>query len=228
MATSNAYPKVPAKAWKVLRARASAAPSTKFTPATVAALLDMSGPRSAQDNVVSPLKKLGLLEEDGTLTERGNKWRIDSTYADACQEILDEVYPGDLAALTTPAGEPDKARIATWLQHKGFGGSNAASMAATYALIADKSPTEPPTGGDSKKNGPRKASRKAPITGDGSPKQPHASMVDVPDATGPVPPAGQGTQPVVHLDIQIHIPATADGEQIDQIFASMAKHLYQR
>ena len=34
--------------------------------------------------------------------------------------------------------------------------------------------------------------------------------------------------PSVHLDIQIHVPADATPEQIDQIFASMAKHLYQR
>ncbi len=34
--------------------------------------------------------------------------------------------------------------------------------------------------------------------------------------------------PDVHLDIQIHIPADATSEQIDRIFASMAKHLYGR
>ena len=33
-------------------------------------------------------------------------------------------------------------------------------------------------------------------------------------------------RPSVHIDIQIHIDSTASAEQIDQIFASMAKHLY--
>jgi hypothetical protein len=37
---------------------------------------------------------------------------------------------------------------------------------------------------------------------------------------------GSGTGPNVHLDIQIHIPAEATAEQIDQIFESMARHLY--
>ena len=37
-----------------------------------------------------------------------------------------------------------------------------------------------------------------------------------------------GTGPNVHLDIQIHIPAEATAEQIDQIFASMARHLYNK
>jgi len=34
--------------------------------------------------------------------------------------------------------------------------------------------------------------------------------------------------PSVHIDIQIHIDANAKAEQIDQIFASMAKHLYDK
>ena len=36
------------------------------------------------------------------------------------------------------------------------------------------------------------------------------------------------SEPSVHIDVQIHIDATASLEQIDQIFASMARHLYGR
>ncbi len=32
--------------------------------------------------------------------------------------------------------------------------------------------------------------------------------------------------PTVHIDVQIHIDSNAGSDQIDQIFASMAKHLY--
>ena len=39
-------------------------------------------------------------------------------------------------------------------------------------------------------------------------------------------PAAHG--PSVHLDIQIHISPESTPEQIEQIFASMAKHLYER
>jgi hypothetical protein len=63
-------------------------------------------PASAATNVVSPMQKLGLIDESGALTDRGNKWRGDATYAEACQEILDEVYPADLAGLTTVGGVP--------------------------------------------------------------------------------------------------------------------------
>jgi hypothetical protein len=41
------------------------------------------------------------------------------------------------------------------------------------------------------------------------------------------PAANQGpTSPSVHIDIQIHIAPEASVDQIDQIFKSMAKHLY--
>ena len=34
--------------------------------------------------------------------------------------------------------------------------------------------------------------------------------------------------PELHVDVQIHIDSTASPKQIDQIFASMARHLYGR
>ena len=37
-----------------------------------------------------------------------------------------------------------------------------------------------------------------------------------------------GHSPALHIDIQIHIDSTASAEQIDLIFASMARHLYKR
>ena len=43
--------------------------------------------------------------------------------------------------------------------------------------------------------------------------------------TTPVTSGGQA-QPSLHIDIQVHISPDASPDQIDQIFSSMAKHLY--
>ena len=40
--------------------------------------------------------------------------------------------------------------------------------------------------------------------------------------------ANSMSEPTVHIDVQIHIDSNATPEQIDQIFASMARHLYGR
>jgi len=46
-------------------------------------------------------------------------------------------------------------------------------------------------------------------------------------AAGGTPGTGRGAPgPALHIDIQIHISPEASADQIDQIFASMAKHLY--
>ena len=229
VATDARYPKMPSTAWGTLRARASSAPSTKFIPSTVAALLGMASPASAKTNIVNSFRRMGLIDDDGALTDRGNKWRVDASYSDACQEIVDEVYPADLAALTTAEGAPDRVKIGTWFQHKGYGGSNAAQMAATYVMIAEKELPDVSASESNKGSAKPRASR---------PKTAKSAVAAVASNAGheqqvvtPAP-AVQPTQadsgPIIHLDIQIHIPADASPEQIDQIFASMAKHLYRR
>jgi hypothetical protein len=65
-------------------------------------------PSSAAGNVVIPMHKFGLIDDDGNLTDHGHKWRTADGYAEACQEILDEIYPANLAAFTTADGGPDK------------------------------------------------------------------------------------------------------------------------
>jgi hypothetical protein len=44
--------------------------------------------------------------------------------------------------------------------------------------------------------------------------------------THPQKGVGTGAMPSIHIDIQIHISPEASTDQIDQIFKSMAKHLY--
>jgi hypothetical protein len=224
MATPS-YPKLGSAAWRTLRERAAAAPSTKFTAATVAAILSMGSPQSAAANIVGPMQRLGLIDNDGTLTALGNKWRVDASYGEACQEILDEIYPPELASFTDANGGPDRSQVTTWFQHKGFGGSNSRQMAATYVMIAEKNAPGGPAAEPKKttRSAPaRKAAQRAAklsVDGEGAPKP----------SRPPQPPGNQpAVGPNIHLDIQIHIPADASVEQIDQIFASMAKHLYQK
>jgi Family of unknown function (DUF5343) len=60
----------------------------------------------------------------------------------------------------------------------------------------------------------------------------HAGPMHSPLTQAPVPGASRGTitgnnaAPSVHIDVQIHISPEASTDQIDQIFRSMAKHLY--
>ena len=183
---------------------------------------------SAATNVVSPMQKLGLLDENGNLTDRGHKWRSGDSYAEACQEILDEIYPADLAGFTTANGDPDRSMVTKWFQQQKFGDSNASKMAATYVMIAEKKVAEPPgdkeTKGKAKKQAPGTAVRATnSISRSASPsaREDAATTSARPPQTAP-----PVVRPDIHLDFQIHIAADAKPEVIEQIFASMAKHLY--
>ena len=124
---------------ELARTLVATAPSMKFTPSAVAALMGMASPASVRDNTVVPMRRLGLIDDDGALTPRGNKWRVDASYPEVGrEEVLDEIYPEELLSLTGPDGLPDGARVKTGSTHRGFGDSNARQMAATFTMIASK------------------------------------------------------------------------------------------
>jgi hypothetical protein len=226
--TASSYPKIGASAWRTLRARAVATPSYKFNPAAVAVLLGHDSAASATLNVVSPMQRFGLLDEHGNLTERGHKWRSDDTYAEACQEILDDIYPADLAGFTTASGSPDKTMVKKWFQQQKFGESNARQMTAAYVLIAEKKVPELPSDKGAKPKA-KVQSTSTTVRASNSTRKPITPSVQE-DAATTLPPPPQTAPPTarpdIHLDFQIHIAADAKPDVIDQIFASMAKHLY--
>lgn len=224
----DALPKIGARAWAVLRSKAASAPSTKFTSGLVAAALELGSAESAQANIVRPMRALGIFDEDGSLTPLGNKWRNDSTYAEACQEIIDKVYPSDLAALTEDDGNPSTSQVKTWLSHNGFGDSNARQMAATYVMIASKELPQATASTEGRKTTPP-AKKAVPAKKAAAPQNRATADPELPkDPAVQQPPRPPGNNPGIHLDIQIHVPADASAEQIDAIFRSMAKHIYGR
>ena len=227
---ADLYPKIPKASWFTLRSRVASSPTTKLNPATVAALLDMANPKSAQNNIVLPLRRVGLIDDNGALTPRGQKWRVDASYKDACSEIVKEVYPEELSALTDTDGQPDVAKVLTWFQHRGFGDSNARQMANTYVLIASADLSAADKGADQPKQAKQtKQPRKATVTAR-TPKKPDEKPENGTGgkADGDEEMRKGGPLPGLHIDLQVHIPVDATPDQIDQIFASMAKHLYQK
>jgi hypothetical protein len=98
-------------------------------------------------------------------------------------------------------------------------------VAATYAMIAAKTLPEAPSPSASKpsSNGSR---RKKSAAAEKSAAQ--RSGNDASSKSDPPSPPPSLPDPSLQLSIQIHIPADATPEQVDHIFASMAKHLYKR
>lgn len=177
-------------------------------------------------NLLGPFRTVGIIESDGKPTERANHWRFDQDYRGVCDSIVEAVYPEELRqAIPTPSTNEDGA-IRWFMRSAGVGKAGARKMAATYQLIAESDPASRIEPQPAKALKPKRQ-RTQPT--------PHVRASDqkaVP-AVQPQPAAPTATTqhhrsegPTLHIDVQIHIAADASAEQIDQIFASMAKHIY--
>lgn len=216
--TRPTYPTIPANAWRILRERFDQTVPAKVTPSYLATVLN-SRENSVRANVIPGLKAVGLIGDDGVPTPRVSQWRDKEGYADACKDILREVYPGELLeAVPDPSSDRDAAK--RWFKNKTGCGENAASkMTSLYCLLVEADATahdgaRPKT---KKKRAARSKGKQTnvSVSEEADPtKRDRAATVTVPDL------------PEMRLSLEIRIDAGVTPKQIDQIFASMAKHLY--
>lgn len=225
----RSYPTLPVSQWWALRKRFKQSIPGVVTDSYLAAALGMGIP-SARTNVLPHLRTLGIIDAEGKPTERAKLWRDDEHYAEICQTIVDIVYPEELRhAVPNPSAERERA--ARWFAQDTGAGENAVSkMVGIYAVLIDADVTKQPDGEKKAQaaKAPSKATspRKQPPTASGK-RVDHVERLNSPEGDGD---SGHHHRsplvPEVNVNLQIHISADASPDQIDQIFASMAKHLY--
>jgi Family of unknown function (DUF5343) len=222
----RSYPGVPAKNWWDLRRRFQQAVPGKVDPDYLQSVLGIG--EGAAKNLIPQLTAVGLIDEGSKPTDLAMDWRDDGSYPAACLQILEAVYPQALRDAMPPPGPP-RDGVEKWFARNVKVGQGAASkMASFYLLVAAADLTAQRPDGKMAEAKPKvttSALRRA------APK-PVANKAAAPETgslPAPVPPAPSADDgPSVHVDVQVHISPDASAEQIDQIFASMAKHLYGR
>ncbi len=189
----------------------------------------------AQD-LVSPLRKMGLIDENGKPTERANRWRFDEEYPNVCEEIRQDIYPQNLRDAFHDLASISQISLENRFKSDARVGDSAAQkMAALYLLLLKADPSEQ----DAATSNPSKQSTK---TKRSQPPAPKSSTSAVKQTTQGKPVKSNGHLisaeenishqarpireygPSIHFNIQVHIPSDATVDQIDQTFASMAKH----
>jgi hypothetical protein len=136
-----------------------------------------------------------------------------------------EVYPEELLH-AVPGPSADRARAERWFAQKTRAGENAVRrMATLYVVLVEADPTKQP---DTEKKSavvrkPLDAVRPSRVRGAVVPVRVNHNT-DNPPAT----PSTGRPAPGININLQVHISADATPDQIDQIFASMAKHIYPR
>ena len=225
MAESKSFPRLPITHWWALRKKFKQSIPGVVTDNYLATVLDMKVD-SARANVLPFLRQLGIIDEEGKTGERARLWRDDEHYPEVCKAILTEVYPDELLkAVPNPSNERDKA-VRWFANHTGTGEGAASQMASLYTVLAEADATKQP------EERPKTEERKREVKV-AKPAVP-ASVAAAP-ARGSTPdPSGRDhltekrPPPEININLQVHISADATADQIDQMFASMAKHLYPR
>lgn len=222
MADKQTYPMISEKNWWDLRNQFKKTIPASVNPSYVKSLLGFNSDDSAKNNIIFPLKQLGIIDDEGKPTPLANEWRSDEKYKNACKTMLAAIYPQELTDLF-PDEEIDASRVKSWfMDTAAIGQSAAGKITNTFILIRTakiKQATEKKNVA-TKKETPKKITKAAIATTEKSVIQTQEPCVQEP-AAGVVSPS-------VHIDIQVHIAPDASAEQIDKIFESMAKHLYGR
>lgn len=229
--TKSSYPRIPESNWWALRDQFSKSIPANVTATYLKTLLQLTSDGAAQ-NLISPLKRLGIIDENNKPTERANSWRLPTTYPTACDEMLEQVYPEELRQLLN-GPDVDKSRVKAWFQSSAKLGEAAADQAASlYVLLQQKVPKSLAefrqtkslkTTSTGKKDGTTKTNSK--LRTERGTAQPELDPNIHSPAAVDKPPLTDASAVSLHIDFQIHISPEASPEQIDSIFASMAKHI---
>lgn len=226
----TAYPVLTIQTWWTLRRRFRQSVPSQVTAAYLHSVLGISE-KTARDNELPTLRKLGLVDSNGNTTDRARRWRDDEQYAAVCEEIVKSAYSQELRDAVPDASDEEAAK--RWFMNRGGVGEGAASrMAKTYRLLLEADPRKEPdtaakprtTSSGTPARGVQRVSTSRSLTrkNEGSSPDPSGIAASaVQRQHTPTPKA-----PSLHIDVQIHIAADASPAQIEQIFASMAKHLY--
>lgn len=222
--------------WAVRRLFKQRVPGKVDTTYVTTRLGNMTA-ESARANVTGPLKGLGLLNDQGEPTDLAHKWHFDNQYKEVCDEIRSTIYPQALLD-TFPEDDPDPQSVQDWFKSYTRKGEAAAEkMARMYLILVHADPTkETETPAKSKSSGGSATTKRTPAKVKAATDQDTASRTSSttvaanaqPDTADAVRQPDQriaDTGMSLHIDLQIHISPEASADQIDQIFASMAKHL---
>lgn len=216
---NNTYPMISEKNWWTIRDKFKSTVPSVVSPNYIKTLLTMSSDNSANSNVINPLKRLGLIDDENKPTSLANDWRLDNKYAEVCKTLVKNVYPTELLDLF-PDTDIDRTTARNWFMGQGVGQGAADKMVALFILlksgeIKDKKSTVKKSTAQAKpKNAQDKSSNSKPSV--------PVAKIDVPQENT----TSSINRPNLHIDLQIHISPDSTPEQIDAIFASMAKHLY--
>jgi hypothetical protein len=126
------FPSLSETAWWKIRQRFKQTMPSILTNAYLATVLGAKPDSIGQ--YLRNLKAIGLIDSANKPTDRALRWRDDHHYPEVCQEILQEVYPGELLSLLSGSETEIKQAISRWFLLTAKVGENAAGKMCNASL----------------------------------------------------------------------------------------------
>ncbi len=181
---------------------------------------------TAKGSAISLLRSLallGLVDAEGIPTELAKKWRIDESYAEACDSMLRTAFPIDIVEAVPSDASGDV--LVNLFMARGLGEGSAKNLARTYQMIAAKVPPDgrkPQAGSDPAPQRTTNASRKTKGAA-GPHSRPDKSQTDAAPVVEPV----EGGMTVLRYFLdrgrlaEIRVPRDLDEKEKKRLFAHL-------
>lgn len=218
---NNSFPTISEKNWWAIREKFKSSLPSVVSTTYIKSLLSMANDNSANSNVISPLKRIGLIDNENKPTMLANDWRIDDKYKAVCETIIKSVYPTELLDLF-PDSSVDRVTARTWFMSQGVGQGAADKMVALFSLLKSGEIKDKISGYTKSTTNKSANSKQHKASTNKATSKPSTDQPTVGDDKN----IDSINCPNLHIDLQIHISPDSTPDQIDIIFASMAKHLY--
>ncbi|MDW8213783.1 MAG: DUF5343 domain-containing protein [Roseiflexaceae bacterium] len=244
------FPMLPERWWWALRDRFKQTIPSSLSDSYLATVVGVKS-NTVNKIALPALRKIGIVDSSGKVNQDfAIRWRDDAQYPSVCEDLLRTLYPQELLD-AVPDPILDREAAERWFANKtGAGKSAVTKMVAFYQLLTKKDPSKTRStkskapksmsSSNARSYSSRDANVRRGVVKTGSKTinnsrtvLPRAEDHDQSPDNMPVSvpmnnETGSQSMPSLHIDIQIHISPEATPEQIDSIFKSMAKHIYNR
>lgn len=227
MADKNRYPQIPSTVWWGVRSIINRTPTATIDERLLGIQLGVQ--EAAAKAYINELRHVGIVTDEGKATPLAQRWRLDDSYAEAVNELIQSNYPEGLIHIAPP-GDAERQKVVSWFQREGLGQGAAGNKAATYLLLSSPTPNEAPKTtlkAAQADSSARVRPLRRQVNGGRTNSAPddRATRQGVGESKGT--PAARGLEAFpLNVNIQIHISADAGTEQIESIFQAMRRYLY--
>lgn len=176
------------------------------------------GFKSGNDTyIVGVLKQLGFVSPSGTPEARWRSYRDKSAAPKLLARGIREAY-ADLFAIYPDAYRKDEEALRNWVRSvTEYDEVKVGQAVKTFQALAALADFE---------SVPDAANAGFPVGAEPSVSVAHASTPLVQGSAIPTAPSAGAAVPSFNINIELHLPSTADAETYDKFFAAMKKHLF--